>query len=233
MTQTMTKPKKVKQTKIELDDTAPKLRFKITNTRAQHFPGPLTQTDYFGFKVGELVCNSYNSTAIYEIVEISRDILAGSEITQWESRLYRNEKLSDGSLHKVSRDSLATELLEKYKKSNNFGVCRIKLKTVLRGANISQKNSFKIVKELDIVKAVNYNGIVRVDLDAMLQRRANAVSKLTSQAVRINARKDSAMKQMYAIEAVKNKYFPPTAQPIPLLDENLKESGELKPEMLL
>lgn len=233
MTQTMTKPKKVKQTKIELDDTTPKLRFKITNTRAQHFPGPLTETDYFKYKVGELVCNSYNSTAIYEIVEISRDILHSTEITNWESRLYRNEKLSDGSMHKVSRDSTATDLLEKYKKSNNFGVCRIKLKTVLRGANVSQKASYKIIKELDIVKAVNYNGIIRADLDTMLQRRANTVTKLNSQATRINARRDSAIRQMTAIETVKNKYFPPVAQPIPLLDENLKESGELKPEMLL
>jgi len=234
MTQTMTKPKKVKQAKIELEDSAPKLRFKITNTRAQHFPGPLAETDIFKFKVGELVSNSYNSTVIYEIVEISRDILHSTEISNWQSRLYRLERQADGTISRsYSKDTTVTDLLEKYKQSSNFGVCRIKLKTVLRGANISQKASYKYVKELDIVKAVNYNGLVRVDLDDMLRRRQGTVAKADTQIYRLTARRSNALKQMNAIEAVKNKYFPPVAQPIELLGESMKPIGELKPEMLL
>jgi len=231
MTQTMAKPK-VKQTKIELD-TTPKLRFKITNTRAQHFPGPLTETDYFGFKVGELVCNSYNSTAIYEIVEISRDILHTTEISNWRSKLLRSTKQPDGTILTVPKDQKAYDLLVKYQESNNFGVCRIKLKTVLRGTNISQKNTYKNIKELDIVKCINYNGIERVDLNNLIQKKTTIVTKLNSQVVKLQTRLSSTKRHMTSLEMVRDKYFPPEAEPVELKDDNGVVVDKLHPSAFI
>lgn len=233
MTKTMTKPK-VKQAKIDVEENLiPKLRFKITNTKAQYFPDPLTQTDYFGWQVGDLLCSSYNTTAIFEVVEISRDLLTAVELASLESRLYNKSKQSDGTIIKLPKDKLACDLFEKYKNCGNFGVCTVKLKTVMRGATISQRNNFKTIKELAFVKSVNYNGFVRADLDAMIQRRTNVVNKVAAQANRLVARRDSALKQIQAIETVKNKYYPPVASPIVLMDDNLVITDELKPEMLL
>lgn len=138
----MTKPKETEE--------PPKLKFKITNMESQIYPGKLTETDYFGFKVGDLVSHLFGSVLIYEVVDIYRDTISSSELAAWRNRVanyYYDPKTQETTIKQI-KDKKAFDLLAEYEKNGNFGVCTLKLKVVLRGNKVPVRTNIKVFKEI-------------------------------------------------------------------------------------
>lgn len=207
----------MKKTKNPIETTNPtNFRIKITNTRVVAYPNKLTETDYFGFKVGDLVATSYSTNTIYEVVDIYRDMLSPHDYNVWNSRIARvgySPPQPTGTAPKLNIiDQKAYDLLEGYKKTGNFGICVLQLKAVLRGAVMPTKPAKKFVKEFDQIKVINYNNLIKVDIEKMLKTKEMQIKRADINATKAVARRDSIEKGRVALEKLNNIYFPkPTA----------------------
>jgi len=131
-----TKKQKIEEpAKIEVSSG---FRLKITNLRKDAFPDPLTESDYMGAKVGDFMIK--NTSTIYEVVGLSREPFPDTEY----DRILKNLTAYNQQI----RDQKLKDLIDKYKKSNNFGACIITLKSVIRGGKIVAKGKITRLNEI-------------------------------------------------------------------------------------
>ena len=121
-----TKTKKTEQAKVEV---AGNFKLKIINLKKTAFPDPLTQTDYHGFKVGDILTKGRKSNTVFEVVEIYREAFPEYQYDGIFASLHYKD--GQGNLH--CKDENLLKLIEKYRTSHNFGACWVRLKTLVRG----------------------------------------------------------------------------------------------------
>lgn len=124
-----TKKKKVEeQSKVEMGG----FRLKITNLKKEAFPDPLTSSDYHGFAVGDYIVKGRNNNNLFQVTEITREAFPDYQY----QAILRSLNYKNNLGQVVIRDQKLYDLIEKYKKSHNFGVCWIKYKTIVRGGKV-------------------------------------------------------------------------------------------------
>lgn len=121
-----TKKKKTEQAQVEVSNT---FRLKITNLKKTAFPDPLTQTDYHGYKVGDILTKGRNYNTILEVTEITREVFPEYQY----DAIFKNLHYKDGQGNLHCKDENLLKLIEKYRTSYNFGACWVRLKTLVRG----------------------------------------------------------------------------------------------------
>lgn len=128
----------------------PTLGFKITNLRTKNYPDVLEETDYHGFKVGDLI-KGRAKNLIYEVIKIFRSDYTQQQYLSWM-------RLVGGIDHK------AVKLLEKYEKTGRFGVCKIQAKVILRDGVAPKRAGSRIFTEIDETPYVTTTHIKKTDL---------------------------------------------------------------------
>lgn len=205
------------------------MRLKITNTRTQYYPNALTETDYHKFKVGDLVCIGYNYNTIYQIESIFRDVLDINDEKRWLSKIVHQYATYGTTPAKVQiYDQKMFDLIQEYKKNGNFGVCRIKLKTLLRGTNLPKRAGTKLVWEPDQVSAINYNRIQKVDINAILKSKDHMIARVDRQISKLNSRKDNIIKNKQALEQLDNLLNPKLPEPVPTGIDEVEEKENVQ-----
>lgn len=215
MTATMKKPQ---QTKIEVAE--PKLRFKITNQKAKYFPDALTETDYHKLKIGDIVTVGTNYNSLYEVIDIWRATVTEYELNHWNSRIAHSYSNITGSTREILyKDNDLKKLLDKYKESGNFGVCQIKIKTILRGNNIARRTSTKILFEPETTRHINYNNVLtRVSIADMILRKQTQADHAVAVADRATKKRDLLLHSKGVLEALEARRNP---KPIVLEDTHI------------
>lgn len=140
-----TKTKKTEQAKVEV---AGNFRLKITNLKKSAFPGPLTQTDYHGFKVGDILIKGRTSNAVFEVVEISREAFPEYQYDAIFKGLHYNDRQGNFKC----RDENLLKLIKKYRTSHNFGACWVKIKTLVRAGKAVTTNRVTRFCEVNFYK---------------------------------------------------------------------------------
>lgn len=120
-----TKTKKTEQAKVEVVGN---FRLKITNLKKSAFPDPLTQTDYHGYKVGDILVKGRTSNTVFEVVEITREAFPGYQY----DGIFKGLHYLDGQGNLRCKDENLLKLIDKYRTSHNFGACWVKIKTLVR-----------------------------------------------------------------------------------------------------
>lgn len=202
---TETKTKK-KQAKIELQNPNTGFKIKLTNMKTQYFPDELKETDILKVKIGDIVSIGWNVNTLYKVVDIYRDMISTIEYENWKKRLI--------TYFGVIIDQKIYDFLEKYKNSGNFGVCRIKIKTVLRGDKLPIKGGVKILKELDVVSPICYKDLKVTDLKNIVRLKINSESAFEYQIKAIVTKKDKIVKQRKAVELLIDTLNPNLNPPV-------------------
>lgn len=164
-------------------------KIKLTNLRTATYPDALVETDFQKFKIGELLVKGVSKNTVYEIVNIFR-----GDIYTWEGDL--ESKLA-GNLE-------ATNLLKKYRKSNNFGVCYFSVKCIARNG-VQPKKS----REIKISELRNHvNSYCRryehYDIDADLSAKLKRFAKLSTSISVATYRKNTIDKQIVILKDLKS-----------------------------
>lgn len=166
----------MEQTKIDFEvvpsesENSPAFKLKITNLRKLAYAtNRPDQSDYFQFKVGDLLCKGTSYTTIYEVVAIVREPISEPQYNQWDTRLKKyNNSVSDIK---------AKNLIDEYKKNGNFGACKIMVKAILRGdKEVAKPRIFKFL-EIENIRAFKWNGYQRTDVSVILKYRDAMISK--------------------------------------------------------
>lgn len=207
-------------------------KFKVTNLRTTAFPGPLDKTDYYGLIVGDYVTKGSENT-VYEVVHISREPITDGEYQAWtkENSKYGNQ-----------REKLYQDLIDKYKKSGNFGACQVHCKPVIRGGKQIAKG--RLVKWLEPnYPSFKYNGYRRTTLTELMTHRANNIANIDYQLMRFNSKKKIQKDAYDILKYVHDLKFPPPPQAIEPIPETanttieIVHSGQIaetfEPKMLL
>lgn len=217
MTVTMKKPQ-VEGTKIEVAE--PKLRFKITNTKAAHYPNTLLETDYHKLKTGDVVIIGTNYNVLYEVIEISRQLLPMANYQTWKKRLYNQTTDANGNPILIPRDNKLANLLDEYIEKNHFGICLIRLQTLIGGNNISRRKSVKVMYEPDMVKAINYRyQPTVVSVEDMIKRKQSMQTRAQIAANRAVSKANLLDKSILALTELRDelgKKKPPVVVPAPV-----------------
>lgn len=168
----------MEQTKIDFEvvpsesESSPAFKLKITNLRkVAYTTNRPDQSDYFQYKVGDLLCKGTSYTTVYEVVAIIREPISAPQYGQWDNKLKKyNNTVSD---------TKAKNLIDEYKKNGNFGACRIAVKPILRGDKEVAKPRIVKFLEIDNIRAFKWNGYQKTDVQAILRYRDAQISKYT------------------------------------------------------
>jgi hypothetical protein len=206
-----TKKKKV-ETTVEVSQG---FRLKITNLKKEAFPGPLTESDYGQYKVGDYLIKGHNYNNLFQITEITREVFPDYQY-QAIMRLITT-KNTDGTLN--IRNQRAFDLIEKYKKSHNFGACWIKYKTIVRGAKVITTNRVTRFCEFNCLNTRNVYRVV--DPVAVMAQRSSEASLIDYKVQRLLNKQKALNNTKNAIEAYLDS-LKPKPQPKPLIKPETK-----------
>lgn len=153
-------------------------KIKLKNLRKENFPEEMTQTDYFGYRVGDILRKGRSGT-IYKVVSIYRGLLTNSNYDYY---------LKEG-LKVTKNDPFFVKIMEKYKESSNFGRCFYRIEPIMKSYQpIKAKRTMTICElseilrpylkryhRFDITSAVKIQDIRIVRNKARMNTLANAL----------------------------------------------------------
>lgn len=176
-------------------------KLKITNLRKTAYPANPTESDYYGFKPGDFIYKGSWPNRIYEVTHITREALAD----------YTYNHLSANLINKngISRDVKAKDLLESYKKTGNFGMCKVYMKSVVSGDKIPKKPRTTSFLELMCIRSVSYsNYYTKTDLQTLIQQRDNSIGYAERRKKAINKQIDKHNSIKQALLEIMQRKFP-------------------------
>jgi hypothetical protein len=158
--------------KLDMEESSPAFKLKITNLRkVAYTTNSPEESDYFKFRVGELLSRGSSLTTIYEVVSIFREPITMLQYDDWIKRLKKyNNTISDMN---------AKNFIDEYKKNGNFGACRVYVKPLIRGERELVKSRVVNFLEIDHIGTFRYNGYHRTDLNSLIRMRTSSISKYT------------------------------------------------------
>ena len=157
----------MEQKEMDFPSEEVNFKFKITNLRKTAYAtNSPAESDYFQFKVGDLLMRSTSYTEIYEVVAITREAVIQAQCDKWKK-----------SLSSYSSEIKAKQLIEDYLKNGSFGACRIYVKSVLRGEKRITKSKKSSFLEIDNIRPMTYRGFQTADIDTILKHRDNMIKK--------------------------------------------------------
>lgn len=218
----MKNQKEEKESKVEVE--VPALKFRFVKTKEKAYPNPLEETDYFGWKVGDLLVQGYNYNTVYQIINIFRDNLDPTLDTSWMSRVVRQQmNYQTKQSVPMVMDQKMHDLLLEYKKNGNFGACRIQIKTVLRGTQLPKRKSIKLVWEPEQVRHINYNGLMKVDIAHLHRIKDSSLGSLNNKISALESRKNNVLKHKAALDQLDNILNPKLPEVVPSGQDDIEE----------
>lgn len=191
------------------------LRFKLTNLRQSNFPDPLTETDYFGFKVGDLL--QRGDRRIYKIVDIRRTGVAAGTLLGW---------LTSAKAQKP-QDTKLVDLLKKYIDSNNYGMCEIDSELVLKDGEASKRKVKHVFLEGNMIKIWNpYFDTQRADIKSLIGKKELLKGTLVYRRDDIQSKIDIFDKEITGLKNLLNTGM------IEVIDSELKAVGQFNAALL-
>lgn len=195
----------LKQTEINFDapvnenSDSPVFKLKVTNIRKSAYPTNSPQeSDLFKFKIGDFVSKN---NAIFQVVSITREPITQNQI---------NVLITAGKGYINNPEIDKTKLLfEEYKKNGNFGVCRITIKPLIRGSKEIAKGKLVKFIETDQIRAINYNGYIKVDLPNIVKTRDYWIASIKD---KIKTQESRLKTQVEMRDAVLKLINPPQTQ---------------------
>ncbi len=189
---------------------------KITNLRkdaySTNFP---TESDYFGFKVGDYLIKGSSNT-IYEVQSIIRQPIDNTLHGKYFKYLTRYGKITD---------KRANDLLEEYQKNGNFGLNNITIKPVLRGEKLIAKGRIKSFLELDNISCITYRGYKRTDLIQAIGLKDHVIANLKYRVSIYQGRVDNQIKLKQGLQDLLDSKNP--AILVPYMQPATPEANDL------
>jgi len=166
----------LKQTEIEFDvqnepADSPIFKLKVTNLRKSAYPtNTPEESDLFKFKIGDYIGKPNSSNTIYQVVSIHREPITKDQIDR-----FNNRTKSYSSNTEINNTK---QLFAEYQKNGNFGACRITIKPLVRGVKEIVKGKLVKFLEVDQIRALTYNGYIKVDLNSIVRTRDYNINSL-------------------------------------------------------
>jgi hypothetical protein len=204
------KKKNKKSSVVEEVTGIPKLFFKVTNLKKLSYPDELIETDLLKIKVGDYMFKGAGNN-IFEVTKIERDSLVESGYKYIYSNIHNLR-------NNVCTNQLVADLLEKYKKSNNFGYCRIYVKRIIRGGkNVKKGNNISFLEVYQILE-LGHNIYKLADIDKMIYSKELAEKRLDTSITTLISKKQVHTDFKEALLRLKNKNESTTEAKITVVD---------------
>jgi hypothetical protein len=161
--------KEVEETKVEVATSG--FRIKFTNIRKEAYPDPLIETDFFKWKVGDILTKG---NTVYIITELSR-----IPLTERQIKLYRDGNIGGSGTNTYIKDRRIKELLDEYEKNGNFGACKIKMNSIVRaGKEVTKPRGTNLIELNNTGTFLNYrSGYYRTDLATLIRSKEFQISR--------------------------------------------------------
>lgn len=146
--------------------------------------------------MGDFVTKGSENT-VYEVVHLTRE-----PITDYQYQAWLKENTRYGS----QRDKFMQDLIDKYKKSGNFGACQIHCKPIVRGGKQIAKGRLLKWLEPDFPN-YKYNGYRKTTLEDLIKHRQNNIGNVDYQINKFMAKRkiqEDALKVLEAVYDYKN-----------------------------
>lgn len=174
-------------------------KIKMTNLRKDAYPNPLVESDYFKWKVGDILTKG---NTFYVITQLSR-----MPLTETQMKLFKSANVGGIGPNAYTKDQTLKRLLEEYEKKGNFGHCKIHLNPLIRGGKEVLKPRGTSIMEITNTGAyLNYrSGYSKTDLLSQIKTMEYQASSLDYKIQRMKDKKTSLTKRANVLEVVYNK----------------------------
>lgn len=174
-------------------------KIKVTNLRKDAYPNPLVESDYFKWKVGDILTKG---NTFYVITQLSR-----MPLTETQMKMFKSANVGGSGASAYTKDVTLKKLLDEYQKKGNFGHCKIHLNPLIRGGKEVLKPRGTSIMEIANTGAyLNYrSGYSKTDLLSQIKTLEYQASSIDYKIQRMKDKKTSLTKRANVLEVVYNK----------------------------